>query len=120
MAIKSYHISIPPRIRRRETERRKYIIQKRLKSILIAIICIAGLWYVLGGDVGLIATAQLKVKEKKLRRKLEILKAQSDSLDNVIWKLENDTLFIEQMARKKLGMVKGKEKMFIFKTTENR
>lgn len=120
MAIKTHNISIPPRIRRREKEQKKYIIQKRLKWAVAIVVCIAFIWYILSDDLGIIAMARLKIKEKKLRQELVRLKFESDSLENVIYKLENDTLFIEQMARKKLGMTKNNEKMFIFRTYENK
>ena len=41
------------------------------------------------------------------------LEAESDSLKQVVWLLENDLDFIEKVAREEFGMIKPNERVYL-------
>ena len=53
--------------------------------------------------------------ENTLFNELTIEKQKTDSLRLLLNKLQNDSLYIESIARTRLGMVKPNEKMIIFR-----
>ncbi len=86
-----------------------------LKKILIVAVFFAVLYFFLGGDFGLINYFRFQQLKKKYTEELEYEKRRGDSLRTEIERLKNDTLYIESLARKHLGMIKPGEEIVIFK-----
>ncbi len=104
----------PRHLEKKEYQSRRIILQRRLKQALIALAVIFVLWMFIGGDMGLWTMWQSVRYEKKLEKIVLREEKHSNELDEKIRKLQSDTLFIEQVARTNLGMVKDNEKVFVF------
>ena len=61
---------------------------------------------------------QQKNELKRLRSINENLLADNKQLEEEIYKLKNDPLFIESLARKNYSMVKKGETVYVFKQNE--
>ncbi|MFP4458500.1 MAG: FtsB family cell division protein [Candidatus Zixiibacteriota bacterium] len=90
-------------------------LPKWLKRLLAIAAILVVLFFFLGGEFGLINYMRYKHYESKLRRLLADEQAKTDSLNELIDKLQNDTLYIESLARERLNMVKPGETMILFK-----
>ncbi len=104
----------PRHFEKQEYLSRKMVMQRRLKQVLIAVLLLIVIWLVIAGDMGLWSMWQSIRYERKLVKMVEAEERRSRELDETIRKLNSDTLFIEQFAREKLGMVRDNEKVFIF------
>ena len=47
-----------------------------------------------------------------LHSRIELLSAEKDSLERVLWRLENDLRFVEKVAREEYGMSKKNERVY--------
>ena len=88
--------------------------QKKLKqTILISVgILVASLliYFFFGGEYGIISYWQHKRFRDYLEVQLKNEQRANDSLKNVLDRLENDTLYIERIAREHFGMVRRDER----------
>lgn len=104
----------PRHIEKQEYYSRRIILQRKLKRILLLVAFLLPIWLLVAGDMGLWAMWQSVKYERKLSALLEYEKKRAAELNEMIQRLDSDTLFIEQVARTKLGMLKDNEKVFIF------
>ena len=68
----------------------------------------------LTGRSGFIALFQAYNTNKKMELQAEELQKNIDSLKIVIERLQTDTVYIERVAREKLGMAKKNERVYKF------
>jgi cell division protein FtsB len=66
-----------------------------------------------GGSYGLIQLLRLKQRQETLNREIVRLQQQQDSLRQEIQLLQNDTTYIEKVARERYRMGKPGEKIYI-------
>ena len=81
-------------------------------SILILFIVIAII--ILSGDQGIFTMYKTYRRMQGMQQELRQSQETIDSLNAEIIRLQNDTDFIEKIAREKLGMAKKNEKMYKF------
>ncbi len=88
--------------------------KNKLTKFFILLGSVFFLFTFFGGDFGFIRVWNLHQKKKELE--LEEKKLQVEIMDLQVEKqrLQKDTLYIEKMAREKLGMVKKGEKVYQF------
>lgn len=89
---------------------------KKALKIALFILGILLLYFFLGGETGFIRYMRFKLLERKLRKEIEYEKIRHDSLILELEKLEQDSSYIEYIARTKLGMVRDNEKIIRFRT----
>lgn len=82
--------------------------QKILLSLAILTLCVL-FFLIIFGDDGLADFQWLKKEKALITEKNEMLKQENMEKYREIDRLENDPSYIEEVARKELGMVKGDE-----------
>lgn len=89
--------------------------QHRLWRSLIWLAC-AVLAYVVysyvGGSAGLIQYGRLQLRRLRLEKEISQLQARQDSLKQVIFRLQNDTTYIEKIARERYYMGRPGETIY--------
>ena len=90
-------------------------LSRILQRVAIAFLVLAILYFFLGGEFGIINYFRFHQLEKKHINELALEKNRNDSLKAEITRLTSDTLYIESLARKHLGMIKPDEQIVIFK-----
>ncbi len=78
--------------------------KKRLIYILAALIAIAAIYF-----PGFAKLRRLRKQNSNLERRMEILSKTNEELRKEKEKLENDPVYIEKIAREKLGMIRRDE-----------
>jgi cell division protein FtsB len=78
-----------------------------------------GAYSYLGGSYGLIQLWRLKQRQAALDREIVHLQQQQDSLRQEIQLLQNDTAYIEKIARERYRMGKPGEKIYTIVKKEN-
>lgn len=82
----------------------------------------AGLLYLgysyLGGSYGFYNLWKLQKHKKALRAELAVLQARQDSLQQEIHRLQSDSTYIEEIARKKYYMGKPGETIYLIAKKE--
>lgn len=68
----------------------------------------------LSGSDGYINLYKLHLQDGKIEEEIQQLNMKKDSLKVIIGKLKNDTIYLEKIAREKLGMARKDEKVFKF------
>jgi len=63
------------------------------------------IYYLLFGSYGFINIFRLKKEEVNLRRQKDELLEEREALKDSIQLIRNDSLFLEKLAREKLGMI---------------
>lgn len=81
-------------------------------SVLVLFIAIAVI--ILSGDQGIFTMYKTRRRMKGMEQELRKSQETIDSLNAEISRLQNDTDYIEDIAREKLGMAKKNEKMYKF------
>jgi cell division protein FtsB len=71
--------------------------------------------FFLGGKNGTFSFLSYKFYEHRLQKEIEREKHRSDSLENVIQRLQTDSAYIERIARERHKMIRNGEKIIIFK-----
>ncbi|MBN1755941.1 septum formation initiator family protein [bacterium] len=90
-------------------------VKKRVKKFLLILLCIVVAYMILMGDNGLIAVTRYRNLRKSLEEELENAAAEGESLQKELERLENDTTYIERLAREKYGLAKDNEKIYRFR-----
>jgi cell division protein FtsB len=90
---------------RKKFYRRKPKLKKHLKRLLPVIIIFGYIYYLLFGPYGFINIFRLKKEEVNLREQKEKLLEEKEALNDSINLIRNDSLFLEKLAREKLGMI---------------
>jgi len=93
--------------------------RRRTQWFLISCVCLLLVIYVLFSNYGIINTLTLQSNQKHLITSLKKEKNAHDSLTKRYQLLKTDTLYIEQVAREKYGLVKPNEKVFIMKDKDS-
>ena len=93
------------------------MILKKNKKIqyLVGIFCIFIAIMIIFSDYGIIKRISLEMKTAELQKEISLQKQTTDSMQNVIDKLNNDTVVIEKIASEKYGMSKKKEDIYYIK-----
>ena len=82
----------------------------------LVLIVLAGASYVfVAGDGGLMELAQRREELRRLEEQVADLKAETDSLQRVLSRLESDPSFVEKLAREKYKMVKPRESLYLIR-----
>ena len=81
---------------------------------LLAIISLLVLWYIFIGNQSILQLYRENYKVKSQQRALIQLHEKVDSLNNLIEVLQHDTLYMEKIAREKLGMAGKNEIVYKF------
>jgi len=82
---------------------------------LVGIFCIFIAIMIIFSDYGIIKRISLEMKTTELQKEISLQKQTTDSMQNVIDKLNNDTVEIEKIAREKYGMSKKNEDIYYIK-----
>ena len=93
--------------------------RRRTQWFLISCVCLLLLIYVLFSNYGIVNTLKLQNNQKKLITAIAYEQHAHDSLTKRLRLLKRDTLYIEQVAREKYGLVKPNEKVFIMKDKDS-
>jgi len=93
--------------------------KRRTQVFLITCVCILLVIYMLFSNYGFVNTIKLQHKQKILITEINNEKHAHDSLRKCLILLKKDTLYIEQVAREKYGLVKPNEKVFIMKEKDS-
>lgn len=80
---------------------------------------LAFLYFLIAGNDGLIALYQSHREVRRMRNEIRSLNGTIDSLRNEIVRLREDTLYIERIAREKLGMARKDETVYKFIDKDN-
>jgi cell division protein FtsB len=91
--------------------RRRARLQKVRRVALWSLAGLAVYSYV-GGPHGLVRYQKLKNQERELNLQYRELAGQAVALEEEIWRLENDTLYIEKVARERFGWTHKGERIF--------
>ncbi len=98
------------------TYMRTHKIKKYKPLICFICIClIATLYWVLYAPYGAVEYSQIDSDIKKLSSDIEMLSNQNNAMKEEINKLQNDSQYVEDIARKDLGLLKKNELVFEFK-----
>lgn len=93
-----------------------------MKKIIITIICIFFLTIIIGLTIfsprGLIHMVQLQKELQELKAHNAKLKNSNKALKHEIRLLKNNPCYIEELARKELGLIKKGEIVYNFKKSE--
>lgn len=84
-------------------------------NIIFNGILIALLLHLTFAEKGLVKRIKLEIESKKLKKKIETIEKENDSLKQKIYKLEINPKEIERIAREKYGMAKEGEEVYIIK-----
>ena len=71
-----------------------------------------GVWALVGGEHGFVRYRLLKNREVELVEETRRMSAQITDLKHEIWLIQNDTLYVEQLARERLGFAKPDDRVF--------
>lgn len=95
-------------------------IRKKVKWLRFVLLGLGGLGvhYILSGPSGALNVFKLRQANMEKRRELESLEARKRELEVEKARLEKDSAYLEQVARKDLGMAKPGEKVFRFMKPE--
>jgi cell division protein FtsB len=93
--------------------------KRRTQWFLLACVCLLIIVYMLFSNYGIVNTLKLQRNHKVLVTAIDSEKRAHDSLAKRLKLLKRDTLYIEQVAREKYGLVKTNEKVFIMKEKES-
>ena len=79
--------------------------------MLLLLVGLATLLLSFGGDQGLLQVIHLKRQKAALNARIQVLDQENEKLRSEVWRLQNDPLAVEQIAREKLGLVRPGEKV---------
>lgn len=88
--------------------------RRRLLRISCAVILIALLWLVFAPGRGLFSLSRQRSELAELEAKKEILLQENAKMSRDIDRLQNDKVYLEQVAREEYGMLKKNEIVFDF------
>lgn len=92
-------------------------IQRRVRLMRVRRVFLWGslllaAWALVGGEHGLVRYRLLKGREEELVEETRKMSAQLTDLRHEIWLLQYDTLYIEQLARERLGFARPEDRVF--------
>ncbi len=67
------------------------------------------------GESGLLATRMASRQQSRLAERIAALKGENDALREQVRRLREDPSFIEELARRELGLIRPGERVFIIR-----
>jgi len=86
--------------------------KNKIKLYVLVALIMLGLASLIFIDLGVIRLIELKKMKSSLNSDIQVLLSQQIGLNDEIYKLTHDTLYIEKIAREKFLMVRPGEKVF--------
>lgn len=90
---------------------------RRLAPVWLILIVLLMLGFAIFGDRGVLRTIQSNRYKAELQKELQALQEERQRLKGEISRLRQDKDYLEQLARKKLGMVREGELIYQFEDT---
>ena len=87
---------------------------RRLAPVWLVFIVLLMLGFAMFGDRGVLRTLQTNRYKAELQKELQVLQDERQRLKDEITRLRQDKDYLEQLARKKLGMVREGELIYQF------
>lgn len=84
-------------------------LMKRWPVLVVGGMVLLAFLYSLFGDVGIISTLDLRAKQKRLIAENSRLREENEQLRGEVSKLRSNPSYIEEIARKELGLMGKKE-----------
>jgi len=84
----------------------------RFRRFLLWGSMVVAVWALVGGQHGFIRYKLLKHREVELVEETRRMSAQITDLKHEIWLLQHDTLYIEELARERLGFARPDDRVF--------
>lgn len=94
------------------THIRRRVRLLRLRRFVLWGSLAVGAWALVGGQYGFVRYCMLKHQETGLVAETRQLTAQTVDLKHEIWQLQTDTLYIEKVARERLGFARPGERVY--------
>ncbi len=88
---------------------RKTSMRKRWPVLVVGGMVLLAFLYSLFGEVGIISTLDLRAKQKQLVAENGRLRAENERLRGEVEKLRSNPSYIEEIARRELGLMGKKE-----------
>lgn len=88
--------------------------EKRVLRISIALVVIALLWVLFAPGLSVRTLLQKRHELQALQQKTGQLEEENEALRKDIYRLQNDPGYLEEIARKDLGLLKKNERVFEF------
>jgi len=88
--------------------------QNRLLKIILGLVIVSALWILLAPGTGVYSLLRQRNKALELENQTRELRLVNEQLRAEIDRLNNDTAYLEQIAREKYGMLKKNERVFDF------
>lgn len=88
--------------------------EKRVLRITVALVVVAFLWVLFSPGAGIFALLKNRSELKRLRGETITLEEENVRLQKVIDRLQNDTEYLEEIARGKYGLVRKNELIYDF------
>ena len=111
---------IPRHIDKERERLRRLTLQRRLRKIAYFVGVGIVLWFILGGDLGVISMLRAIHQKKILEQAVLAERKRAKVLSDQIQKLSQDTFYIEQIARTKYGMARKNEIVYVFPADSGR
>jgi len=101
---------------------RKRVPQKRVSSqdqgrrlkIILALVLVAVMWIIFSPGTGLLSLMGYRSELTQLQQKATELEKENSELQAKINRLQNDTEYLEEVARKEYGLLRKNERVFDF------
>ena len=90
----------------------------RVMKLVIVIVLIALLWVVFAPGSGIVTLVKKRSELSKLQQEKAQLEKQIDALQEDIDRLHSDPAYLEDIARRKYGLLKKNEKVYDFSTSQ--
>jgi cell division protein FtsB len=90
----------------------------RVMKIVIALALIAVLWVVFAPGSGIVTLVKKRSELNRLQKEKAQLEQQIGALQEDIDRLQNDPAYLEDIARRKYGLLKKNEKVYDFSTSK--
>ena len=90
----------------------------RVMKIVVALVLIAVLWVVFAPGSGVVTLIKKRSELNRLQKEKARLEQQIDALQDDIDRLHSDPAYLEDIARRKYGLLKKNEKVYDFSTSQ--
>ena len=94
--------------------------RRLIKRILLLVVVLGILWLLFAPGRGLIHYHRLQKQIESLARENQSLTERNAELQHEIDQLQNDDAYLEELARKKYGLLKENESVYKFKPSTNK
>lgn len=85
---------------------------RRWLAVVALVGVVAWAWVTVAGDGGWLELHRQRRRLGELEADVARLNAENDSLRRVLWRLQNDTAYVEKVAREEYGMVREGERLY--------